>query len=70
MDIKELRGKEDRELEFDLRNLEKELFELRFKASAEDISNPSRIRQIRKDIARIKTLLRERELGVRGQEKR
>ncbi len=70
MDIKELRGKEDRELEFDLRNLEKELFELRFKASAEDISNPSRIRQIRKDIARIKTLLRERELGIRGQEKR
>ncbi len=70
MDIKELRGKEDRELVFDLRNLEKELFELRFKASAEDISNPSRIRQIRKDIARIKTLLRERELGIRGQEKR
>ncbi len=70
MDIKELRGKEDRELTFDLRRLEKELFDLRFKASAEDISNPSRIRQIRKDIARIKTLLRERELGIRGQEKR
>ncbi len=70
MDIQELRGKEDRELAFDLRNLEKELFELRFKSTAEDISNPSRIRQIRKDIARIKTLLRERELGIRGQEKR
>lgn len=70
MDINELRGKENRELAFDLRKLEKELFDLRFKASAEDVSNPSRIRQIRKDIARIKTLLRERELGIKGQEKR
>ena len=70
MDIKELRGKENRELEFDLRKLEKELFDLRFKASAEDVANPSRIRQIRRDIARIKTLLREREIGTRGQEKR
>ena len=43
--------------------LQKELFDLRFKASAESLSNPSRIRAIRRDVARIRTLVRQRELG-------
>ena len=60
---KELREKEDAELEFDLKTLQKELFDLRFKASAEALSNPSRISAIRRDVARIRTLLRQRESG-------
>lgn len=68
--IGELRGKEDKELRFDQDALEKELFELRFKSSAEGIANPSRIPEIRQQIARIKTILRERQIGVRGQQPR
>ena len=60
---KELREKEDAELGFDLKTLQKELFDLRFKSSAEALSNPSRISAIRRDVARIRTLLRQRELG-------
>jgi ribosomal protein L29 len=43
MKIDEIRGKTDGELEFELKNLEKELFGLRFKASTEHSANPSRI---------------------------
>lgn len=64
--LKELREKDDAELRFDLKALQRELFDLRFKSSAEGLSNPSRIRLIRHDVARIRTLLRERELGLRG----
>ena len=68
--VEELREKLDSELEFDCLELQKELFDLRFKSSAEGIANPSRISEIRREIARIKTLLRERQLGVRGAQSR
>jgi large subunit ribosomal protein L29 len=61
---KELREKQDSELQFDLKSLQKELFDLRFKASAEALSNPSRIRAIRRDVARIRTLIHQRETGA------
>ncbi len=61
-DIKELRQKEDKELEIDLTALQKELFDLRFKGSSEKLPNPHRIRVIKRQIARIKTLSRQREL--------
>lgn len=63
---KELRDKLDSELAFDRGELAKELFDLRFKSSAEGLSNPSRIREIRRQVARIKTLLVEREKSIRG----
>lgn len=62
---KELRERLDSELEFDGSELAKELFDLRFKSSAEGLSNPNRIGEIRREIARIKTLLKERSLGIR-----
>ena len=68
--LKELREKIDSELEFDCGELQKELFELRFKSSSEGIANPSRISQIRREVARIKTLLAERGQGIRGAESR
>jgi len=66
MKAKEVRSKEDKELRFDLKNLTKELFDYRFQSASENISNSSRIGQIKKDIARIKTIMSEREKGIRG----
>lgn len=45
------------------KELKAELFNLRFQSVTGQISNPSRISECRKDIARIKTVLRARELG-------
>ena len=60
MKAKELRSKENKELLFDLKNYKKELFELRFQSASENLTNPSRIGQIRKTVARILTILKER----------
>jgi len=70
MKIEEVRSKTDAELEFDLGKLQKELFEARFKAAAETSADPMRIRNARRAIARIHTVLHERASGVRGQESR
>jgi large subunit ribosomal protein L29 len=68
--LEELRDKLDSELEFDLAEHKKELFDLRFKASAEGIANPSRISQLRREIARVNTLLTERQMNIRGAQPR
>ena len=60
--MKELREKQDSELRFDVVQKQKELFELRFKSSAEGLANPSRISELRREIARLKTMLHDREL--------
>jgi large subunit ribosomal protein L29 len=68
--LQEMRDKLDSELEFELGEHKKELFDLRFKASAEGIANPSRISQLRREIARINTLLSERQQNIRGAQPR
>ncbi|HIA39034.1 MAG TPA: 50S ribosomal protein L29 [Planctomycetes bacterium] len=70
MKAKEVRGKEDAELTFDVEQLEKELHDMRFRSLVDGIQNPCRIRQIRREIGRIKTILNERKQGIRGQESR
>jgi len=70
MKIEEIRSKTDDELDFDLKGMKKELFELRLKASAETLANSAQIRTLRRGIARINTVLHERAEGVRGQESR
>jgi large subunit ribosomal protein L29 len=70
MKIDDIRGKTNGELEFELKNLEKELFGLRFKGATEASANPSRIREARREVARIKTILHERASKIRGQEPR
>ncbi|MDP6963348.1 MAG: 50S ribosomal protein L29 [Planctomycetota bacterium] len=67
MKANEVRGKEDAELVFDIDQLEKELHDMRFRSLVDGIQNPARIRQIRHEIARIKTILQERKLEIRGQ---
>lgn len=66
MNMRELRSKEDKELRYDLKNMTKELFDLRFQSASENLSNPARINQIKKTIARIQTIMAERSKGVRG----
>ena len=59
---KELRELGDRELRARLEELKAEQFNLRFQRAVGQLGNPMRIRQVRKDVARILTILREREL--------
>jgi large subunit ribosomal protein L29 len=70
MKIEEVRSKTDSELDYELEQAKKELFDLRLKASADNIVNPARIRVLRRSIARINTIKHERATGVRGQEPR
>jgi len=50
------------ELENELSNLKAQLFKLRFQSATNQLDNPLQIKSVRKDIARVKTILREREL--------
>ena len=59
---KELRELNDTELEHRLGEAKEELFNLRFQNATGQLDNISRIPQVRKDVARIETLLREREI--------
>ena len=60
----ELRQLGDEELVGKLREAKEELFNLRFQAATGQLDNHGRLRLVRKDIARIYTLMRERELGI------
>jgi len=70
MNIEEVRSKTDTELRFDLGNLKKELFDLRFRTATETSTDPSRVNIVKRSVARINTVLHERAIGVRGQESR
>lgn len=62
MKAKELKNKSVGELNTELDNLKKELFNLRFQHAVNQLENPMRIKAVKKDIARVKTVLRELEL--------
>ncbi|WAH37399.1 50S ribosomal protein L29 [Alicyclobacillus dauci] len=64
MKATELVGLSSEELESRIDQLKDELFNLRFQLATGQLENPMRIRQVRKDIARAKTILRQRELGI------
>ena len=53
------------DLESKLREAKEELFNLRFQAATAHLESPGRLRTVKKDIARIYTVVRERELGIR-----
>ncbi|HXE57590.1 MAG TPA: 50S ribosomal protein L29 [Gemmatimonadales bacterium] len=63
MKASELQELSVEELEAKLEELTKERFNLRFRSATEAIDNPMRFRTLRRDIARIKTVLRQR--GIR-----
>jgi large subunit ribosomal protein L29 len=58
----EFRNMPTEELRHELENMYEELFNLRFQLSTNQLTNHNRVRQVKKDIARAKTILREREL--------
>jgi len=60
----ELRGLLDDELETKLREAKEELFNLRFQSATGQLDNHMRLHTVKKDIARIYTVMRERELGL------
>jgi large subunit ribosomal protein L29 len=66
MKAKDLRSAADEELVNHLKDAEKRLFELRFQSATDRLETPSAIRKTRRDIARIQTLQRERELKAKG----
>ena len=59
-----LRALEEDELVTELRTAKEELFNLRFQAATGQLDNHGRLRAVRRDIARIYTIMRERELGI------
>ena len=59
---KELRELTDEELKAKIQESKEELFNLRFSQATGSLEKPSRIRELRKLVARMKTILREREL--------
>jgi large subunit ribosomal protein L29 len=59
---RELREMSDDQLQFSLRENKESLFNLRFQASTEKLDAPSNLRKTRREIARINTILRERQL--------
>jgi large subunit ribosomal protein L29 len=60
----ELRGLADEELQTRLREGKEELFNLRFQVATGQLDNNRRLQTVRHDIARIYTVMRERELGI------
>jgi large subunit ribosomal protein L29 len=61
----ELDDMTDIDLEAKLREAKEELFNLRFQAATGQLESHGRLRTVKKDIARIYTVVRERELGIR-----
>ena len=66
MKVKELRKLKDEELTSKIKESKKELFELRLKQSTGNLDKPSKVHELRKDVARMLTILRERELEKGG----
>ena len=58
--VEDLRGRTDDQLSEQLGELKREQFNLRFQAATNQLEKPSRVREVRKDIARIKTLQAQR----------
>ena len=63
-----LRSLEDDELATKLREAKEELFNLRFQAATGQLESHGRLNAVRRNIARIYTIMRERELGISGVE--
>jgi large subunit ribosomal protein L29 len=65
LQLKEFRDLSTSELTEQLEETQQELFNLRFRLTTKQLVNHREVRRVKKMIARLKTLIRERELGVR-----
>ncbi len=66
MKADDIREWDETEMSARLKELREEQFKLRFQASMMELENPGTMRRVRRDIARLRTILRERELGVKA----
>ena len=64
MKISEIRDLSGQEILDKIQDLKEELFNLRFQNATNQLDNPVRIASVKKDIARVKTILKEKELGI------
>jgi len=64
--IADLRAKSDDQLVAELGDLKREAFNLRFQAATNQLERPARIKEVRRDIARIKTLQSERSAAAKA----
>ncbi|MDY2959414.1 MAG: 50S ribosomal protein L29 [Hornefia sp.] len=62
MDLNKMRQLTDVELNAELDKMKKELFNLRFQHVTGQLENPVKMREVKRDIARVKTIIREKEL--------
>jgi large subunit ribosomal protein L29 len=70
VNAQEMRGKEADDLRREIAQIQKDIWNLRFRKGSEKAGDPSKIRVLRRDVARMLTVLRERELGIaRGAKK-
>ena len=63
MDLKKMRELTEVELNTELDKMKKELFNLRFQHVTGQLENPVKMRELKRDIARVKTIIREKELA-------
>jgi large subunit ribosomal protein L29 len=68
MKVQEIRKMSDKDLNNRLSDLKDELFNLRFQLATGQLDNVMRIREVKRSIARVKTIQRQRELGMLAQE--
>lgn len=66
MRLDQIREKSDADLREELQALRANLFENRFRGGQEEVGARGKLRKIRRDAARVLTILRERELGLRS----
>lgn len=64
MKSKEIRDLTTAEIEVKIKSLKEELFNLRFQLATGQLENTARVSEVRKEIARMKTVIRERELEI------
>ena len=67
MKAEELRQMSDEQLDLTLKETVKNLFHLRFQSATDRLETPSEIQKAKRDVARLKTILLERQKGIRGQ---
>ena len=63
MELKKMRDMTEVELNTELSKMKKELFNLRFQHATGQLENPIKMRETKRDIARVKTIIREKELA-------
>ena len=63
MELKKMREMTEVELTAELEKMKKELFNLRFQHATGQLENPVKMRELKKDIARVKTIIKEKELA-------